>query len=81
MAKLPKYTLKHNKTKGTWDLQKDKTKDVIHSFRKKETATKGGVLKKTVGAAGGSVKIQTREGDYQEERTYPRSRDPKSSKG
>jgi hypothetical protein len=81
MAKLPKYTLKHNDKKGKWDLAKDGSGQVVHSFNKKETATKGGVLKRTVGPAGGSVKIQTKEGDYQEERTYPRSKDPKRSKG
>jgi hypothetical protein len=33
---------------------------------------------RAVGSAGGSVKIR---GCFQEERTYPRARDPKSSKG
>lgn len=34
-----------------------------------------------VGEKGGSVKIHKENGQYQEERTYPRSADPKKSKG
>jgi len=81
MAKLPKFTLKHNDKRDKWDLTKDKSGEVVRSFTKKESATKGGVLKRAVGPAGGSVKIQKEDGKYQEERTYPRGKDPKRSKG
>jgi Uncharacterized protein conserved in bacteria (DUF2188) len=81
MAKLPKFTLKHNDKRDKWDLTKDKSDEVVRSFTKKESATKGGVLKRAVGSSGGSVKIQKEDGKYQEERTYPRSKDPKRSKG
>jgi hypothetical protein len=81
MAKLRKFTLSKSKGKSSWDLKNDQTNRVIHSFRKKENATKGGALKKALGKAGGSVKIKKEDGTYQEERTYPRSRDPRSSKG
>ena len=44
-------------------------------------ATKSGALETTVGKDGGSVKIQKVDGQLQEERTYPRSADPKKSSG
>lgn len=79
--KLPKFTLSHNDKKGTWELENDKTNKIVKRFETKEDATTGGVLKKAVGPEGGSVKIKKMDEKYQEERTYPRSRDPKSSKG
>ena len=81
MAKLPKYTLTYNEEKEKWDLNRDKTGDTLKSFKTKDDATKAGVLKKTVGIEGGSVKIQKQDGDFQEERTYPRKQDPQKSKG
>jgi hypothetical protein len=80
MTKLSKYTLEYNEQKERWDLTKDKTDTVVKTFGKKETATSGG-LRRAVGDEGGSVKIQKMSGGYQEERTYPRSRDPRTSKG
>lgn len=81
MAKLRKTTLSKNPGKTTWALKDDKTKEVIHTFRTKQTATKGGALKKQLGPEGGSVKIKKEDNTYQEERTFPRSKDPKESKG
>lgn len=81
MAKLPKYTLTRNEKKDRWDLVNDQTDRVKKSFDTKTDATKGGVLEKAVGPEGGSVKIQKENGRFQEERTYPGSADPKSSKG
>lgn len=81
MAKLPKFTLTHNDKKEKWELIEDKTDKVIKRFDNKEDATKGGVLKKALGEDGGSVKIQTLNGKYQEERTFPKSEDPTESKG
>ena len=78
---LEKFTLSHNDKKGKWDLTNDKTDKVVKSFENKSDATTKGVLKKIVGDEGGSVKIKTEKGKYQEERTYPRSRDPESSEG
>jgi hypothetical protein len=78
---LPKFTLTKNEAKDRWDLNHDKTGQTVKSFGSKGDATAGGVLQKAVGTAGGSVKIQKENGRIQEERTYPRSRDPKSSKG
>ena len=80
MANLPKYTLEYNERKDRWDLSKDRTGEVMKSFGKKETATSGG-LRRALGTDGGSVKIQKMSGRYQEERTYPRNKDPRNSKG
>lgn len=80
-SKLPKYTLQYNEKKEKWDLQKDKSDKVVKSFETKADATKGGTLEKAIGREGGSVKIQTMDGKFQEERTYPGNADPKSSQG
>ena len=81
MARLPKFTLEFNEKKDRWALENDKTNRTIKTFATKEAATAGGVLKRAVGGEGGSVKIQNVKGKFQEERTYPRSKDPRSSKG
>lgn len=81
MAKLPKFTLSHNEKSDRWDLTNDKTDKRVRSFDTKTGATAAGALRRAVGPEGGSVKIQKQNGRYQEERTFPRSRDPKSSKG
>lgn len=80
MAKLPKYTLSKNQEKDRWDLKEDKTEKLIKTFGSKAQATKGGVLQKAIGGEG-SVKIEKENGRYQEERTFPRSEDPRKSKG
>lgn len=81
MAKLPKFTLTKNEQKDRWDLTNDGSNRTVRTFETKGDATKGGALERAVGAGGGSVKIQKENGRFQEERTYPGSRDPKSSKG
>lgn len=81
MANLPKYTLEKNERRDTWDLRNDATDKLVKRFETKGDATKGGALERAVGARGGSVKIQKENGRFQEERTYPRSADPRTSKG
>ena len=81
MDRLPKFTLSHNDKKQRWDLKNDATDRVVRTFEHKQDATAGGVLKGAVGVGGGSVKIQKENGRFQEERTYPRGADPKSSPG
>lgn len=81
MADLPKYTLSHNDKKGRWDLKSDSTGRTRRTYETKTNATKGGALKEALGSAGGSVKIQKKDGRYQEERTFPRGADPRRSKG
>lgn len=78
---LPKYTLGLNEKTDRWALEKDKSHKVVKTFATKEAATAGGVLKKAVGSEGGSVKIQKANGRFQQERTYPKGRDPRKSKG
>lgn len=80
-TRLPKFTLTYIERSASWALKKDKTGQVVKRFEDKKDATKRGILKKAVGKDGGSVKIQTMEGDFQQERTYPKSRDPKESEG
>ena len=81
MGKLPKYTLEYNEKKEKWALEHDKTDETIKTFNTKEQATTGGVLERALGENGGSVKIQKLNGKFQEERTFPRCKDPKESKG
>lgn len=81
MAKLPKYTLSHDEKKDDWILKEDGSSRATRRFEHKGDATKGGTLQNAVGAAGGSVKIQKKDGRFQEERTYPRSKDPRKSPG
>lgn len=81
MTRLPKYTLSFDREKRDWKLEKDASNRVFRRFDTKAEATKGGVLEEAVGSAGGSVKIEKKKGGYDEERTYPRSKDPRKSKG
>lgn len=80
-GQLPKFTLGYNEKKDQWDLRQDKTNKLVTSFETKAEATAGGVLSSALSSAGGSVKIQKTNGRFQEERTYPGSADPSSSKG
>jgi hypothetical protein len=81
MSKLPKYTLKHDDKKNDWALVQDGSTRATRRYETKSDATTGGKIKQALGATGGSVKIQKMDGKYQEERTYPRSKDPTKSKG
>lgn len=81
MAKLRKFTLSHDRDKDDWALKEDGSGRTKKRFASKAEATAGGVLEKTLGSEGGSVKIKKKDGRIQEERTYPRGRDPKRSRG
>jgi hypothetical protein len=82
MAKLPKYTLAFDPKKENWKLENDQTDKVVRRFDTKEDATERGALRKALGSEGGSVKIEYKEkSGYEEERTFPRSADPRKSKG
>lgn len=80
-TKLPKFTLDHDKSKGDWRLTNDASNRVVRRFETKDEAIKGGVLEKVIGTGGGSVKIKKLDNQYQEERTYPGTADPKKSPG
>lgn len=81
MPKLPKFTLSKDEKRDDWALSNDASNRVVRRFDTKGDATKGGALEAAVGPSGGSVKIQKENGRFQEERTYPGSKDPRSSKG
>ena len=81
MSNLPRFTLAFDQQKEDWALRNDMSGRTVRRFETKDDATKGGVLENAVGNAGGSVRIHKLNGMYAEERTYPRSRDPHSSKG
>lgn len=80
MARLPRFTLSYSAQNKKWELKRDGSGDLIKRFKDKAAAIKGGVLEKAVGGRG-SVRIKKRDGKIQEERTYPRSADPRKSKG
>ncbi len=81
MSNLPKSHLTHNNDKGGWDLRQAGSHRLIEHFDTKADATAGGALADALGKSGGSVRIHTTDGKIQEERTFPRSADPRSSKG
>jgi hypothetical protein len=76
MAKLPRYSLVHNDKSKKWELKHEGSGQVVKRFGTKASATKGGVLDRAVKGMG-SVRIRKRNGKIQEERTYPRSMDPR----
>jgi len=80
MAKLARYSLVHNDKSKKWELKHEGSGQVVKRFANKAAATKGGALERAVKGMG-SVRIRKRNGKIQEERTYPRRADPRSSKG
>lgn len=78
---LPRYHLLKDGAKGDWELRKAGADRATRRFETKSEATAGGVLNKAIGKAGGSVRIHLENGRIEEERTFPRGRDPKESAG
>ena len=76
---LDKYTLHKDKKTEKWRLEKEGSDRAKRTYDTKETALKN--LRKDVGQSGGSVRIRKTDNTIQEERTYPRSKDPRKSKG
>lgn len=76
---LDKYTLHKDKESQKWRLEKEKTDRAKRTYDTKDEALKN--LRKDVGKDGGSVRIRKMDNTIQEERTYPRSKDPRKSKG
>lgn len=84
MAKAPEEPLRKfelNKQGDKWKLEPEGGGRARAVFDRKGDALKGGVMADALGQQGGSVKIRKETGAYQSERTYPRGRDPKGSKG
>ena len=75
---LDKYTLHKDQKSDRWRLEKEGSNRAKRTFDTKEDALKN--LRGAVGPHGGSVRIRKVDNTIQAERTYPRSKDPKSSK-
>jgi hypothetical protein len=77
---LQRFTLKHNKRSGSWEL-KNQIGDVIKASSTKAALTRGGMLSRSIGRKGGTVRIHLQDGKFEEERTFPRGMDPRRSPG
>jgi|SoiMethySBSTD1v2_1073268.scaffolds.fasta_scaffold1102365_1 hypothetical protein len=75
---MQRYTLKQE---GAGWVLKDQEGGVVTTFKSKAEATSGGQLEKAIGKIGGSVRIHKEDGTFEEERTFPRVEDPRSSPG
>ena len=81
MANLRTLTLGYNEERRRWDLTDDASNCVVKSFATNCVATRKGVFEGIFRMRGASVRIETLLGRFQEERTYPGSRDPRRSEG
>ena len=59
----------------------DQEGSVVTTFKSKAEATTGGQLEEAIGAEGGTVRIHKEDGEFEEERTFPRSEDPRQWPG
>lgn len=78
---LPRFTLEKNTKRGGWDLKREGADRATKHFENKSEATARGALSKALPAGIGTVRIRKENGKLQEERTFPRSRDPDSTPG
>ena len=76
---LDKFTLHKDAKSEKWRLEQEGSDRAKRTFKTKQEALSG--LKAAVGSNGGSVRIRKVDNTIQEERTYPRSSDPRTSKG
>lgn len=74
---MDKYEIQHDGEK--WKLQREGGNRALRSADTKADIMKSGT--EYMRDHGGSLKVRGQNGQYQEERTYPRSSDPKRSKG
>jgi hypothetical protein len=77
---LPKYHLTARED-GTWALTRQGADRATKIFPTKAAATAGGALEAALGRDGGTVRIHLQSGQFEEERTFPRSADPAGSPG
>ena len=66
------------KDKEGW-LLVDQLGERVCTFKTKAEALEGGTLERVVGE--GTVRIHREDGEFEVERTYPRSKDPRQSPG
>jgi hypothetical protein len=76
---LDKYTLHKDAKTEKWRLEKEGSDRAKARYDRKVDALKD--LRAAVGPAGGSVRIRKVDNTIQEERTYPRAKDPKKTPG
>lgn len=76
---LDKYTLHKDHKTDKWRLEPEGSDRAKRVYDTKDEALKN--LRGDVGKSGGSVRIRKVDNTIQEERTYPRSKDPTKSKG
>lgn len=76
---MDNYHLTHNGE--NWALKREGAKRATEVFSDatKETAIRQAAMR--LADSGASLNIHRKEGGFQEERTYPRSADPRRSKG
>jgi hypothetical protein len=79
MTNLPRFTLSKDQVQGDWKLTNSKG-TVVHRWDTKEEATAGGQLESAINGEA-SVRIEKERGGFDEERTFPRSSDPRQSPG
>ena len=76
---VDRFTLHKDQDTEKWRLEREGSDRAKRTFDTKAEALSN--LREAVGKDGGSVRIRKVDNSIQEERTYPRSKDPKSSKG
>jgi hypothetical protein len=81
MLNLPKYTLSHDQKKDDWTLREDSSGRIKRRFDSKAEEQLAECCAEPLGQVADPVKIQKMDGTFQEERTFPRSKDPKRSPG
>lgn len=81
MTNLKKYEVGYDGKTENWKLREQGSGKVVAESDTKADLVTGGRLAKLLRGEGGSVRIKKMDNKIQEERTYPRSRDPRKSKG
>jgi hypothetical protein len=81
MPGLRKLTLSFDRSRRDWVLREEGAANEIARFDSKESALGGRLADLAREGSGASVKIQREDGSFEEERTYPRSADPRKSIG
>jgi hypothetical protein len=81
MANLKKYEVGYDRKSENWKLREQGSAKVIAESGTKADLVSGGKLAQLLRGEGGSVRIKKMDNKIQEERTYPRSKDPSKSKG
>lgn len=76
---MKNYYLVRDKNENAWKLKKEHAQRSTAVFDNKEAAMDFST--EFMRQNNGSLHVQKRNGEWQEERTYPKSSDPKKTKG